>query len=401
MEFLDESAVGIGDDEVMVVSDCEQDASLPEQPPLVRQNAVVGSPERPVHPAPEAKEEESPAAEEDGVDITTGANDETKKFDAHRTSHFLTYPQTDGILTKEILCSVLKARYHGSFEYVIIGQENHKPTATDPVGGLHLHAYLKFNKKERIRSWTAFDVVVNGRTFHPNIKAVRKGQKNEDGVICYVTKCRNVLSTYEVGGYPRDYCKRKADCLEFTRDYTRPQPMTWPVLFGAVVDPSQPGVPMAYEWSPSQKQRILWVWGPAGWGKTPLWNWLFRNHAGAIFLRPSSGNPHHFYENWNHQEVVIMDDPDPQTLVQEEFIQMTTSTIVARPVYGSPRYRQVMMRPREQVVFLVFANAPPPCVWLGQERFSQRVSVVECFGDKAANLDQMIADLDELAKKPE
>lgn len=370
MEFLDDQAGGPSSEEDIYSQ--ATDVSPPQSPRLVRQDAVVGSPVRPV--APRRQEEKK---------------DEEKKFDAHRCQHFLTYPQTDHVLTKELLMFEMKSKFPGSFEYCIIGEEDHQPTEDDQAGGVHLHAYLKLNKKVRIRDARFFDVSVAGRVFHPHIDAVKKGQKNEDGVICYCTKGRNVLSTYEVGGYPRDYCKRKADAMEFARDYQQPAAMKWPVMFDGVVNPITGVGEVGLRWSPDHRRRILWIWGLAGWGKTLLWNFLFHRHPASIYRRPKMGNPNYYYEAWNHQPVVIMDDCKQDGMCEEEFIDMTEWSIVERPVFGNPRYRQVMMRPREQVVFIVCANVPPPPVWMQHQRFVQRVTVVECFGDKNPRMEEM------------
>lgn len=311
------------------------------------------------------------------------------KFDAHRANHFLTYPQTDGVLTSGLLRDFLKEKFAGSYLWCVIGAEDHQPTDSDPVGGKHLHAYLKLSHKVRIRDARFFDVTVSGRVFHPHIEGVKKGVGNEDKVISYCTKGKRVLTDYEVAGYPRDYCRRKADALEFARDFTAPRRVEWPVEIPQMVDP-QSGDRSVVFWTPTARQRVLWIWGPAGWGKTVLWNYLFAGLEDCLFVRPCSGKSEHIYEHWNHQEVILCDDIQLGEVSVEEFIYMTNFSVGVRRVYGDPRYRPVFMKAREQCVFIVFSNVPPPQAWMNEARFATRVQVLECFGDKLEDIEQFI-----------
>ncbi|RIB25199.1 Geminivirus Rep catalytic domain-containing protein [Gigaspora rosea] len=79
-------------------------------------------------------------------------------------------------------------REYSSGNYIIVN-ENHKDES------LHRHAYIKLDKKIRIRKETFFDIKLEDKTiYHPNIQEVRSSK----AVIDYILKHDDYISKYKI-----------------------------------------------------------------------------------------------------------------------------------------------------------------------------------------------------------
>lgn len=124
-----------------------------------------------------------------------------KKFQFNHKQLGLTYPQATGLTKIELENFFLEWCWQDRngeeirIEKYAIAMESHKPTEKDPVGGIHYHCYLKFNKKLRATDARLFDVEdLMGKNYHPYIDKVR-GFKN---MIKYITKeDKNVLANFD------------------------------------------------------------------------------------------------------------------------------------------------------------------------------------------------------------
>lgn len=81
--------------------------------------------------------------------------------------HFsITYPQCP--LEKQTALDLLLLKYPTSSIEYLLAQEKHQD------GSLHLHLYLKFERKKNIKDPRAFDLSKDGTTYHPNVQACRE-----------------------------------------------------------------------------------------------------------------------------------------------------------------------------------------------------------------------------------
>jgi len=82
------------------------------------------------------------------------------KFELSTKSIFLTYSQCPA--SRETIRDMLEAKGMDVHKGVI-GQEQHAD------GNLHLHAYIKFDKQVHIRDCRHFDIMWEGKDYHPNV----------------------------------------------------------------------------------------------------------------------------------------------------------------------------------------------------------------------------------------
>lgn len=97
-------------------------------------------------------------------------------FRFNAKSAFITYPRCS--ILKPLALQLLQATKHGEFSRYCIAQEHHED------GGLHLHVFLLWPRKKNIKDPLAFDLSVDGATYHPNIQPVR----NQKETLAYLTK---------------------------------------------------------------------------------------------------------------------------------------------------------------------------------------------------------------------
>lgn len=89
----------------------------------------------------------------------------TDKFRFAASTVFLTYSQTPGKLTPDMLLAKISEKV--GVEQYLIAQERHEDL------GYHLHAYFKFDKKLDTRDPRFFDVKYY-RVYHPNVQRVKR-----------------------------------------------------------------------------------------------------------------------------------------------------------------------------------------------------------------------------------
>jgi hypothetical protein len=171
---------------------------------------------------------------------------------------FLTYPQCK--MTKEELLKNLDSRFPNEISEYVICLEQHQD------GNPHLHAFVKFKPRKRIKS-NSFDF----EGYHGHYEAA----KSWKAVICYVTKYKDYISNFDVKKAMSKKGKMKKEDL--LRDVDE-------VLDEGLINPLQVAnfyrnqcvykmllnrkkkMPVEI----LEKKRHLWIWGSSNTGKTTL-----------------------------------------------------------------------------------------------------------------------------------
>lgn len=228
-----------------------------------------------------------------------------KVFRIRAKNLFLTYSQC--IATKEAMLTHLQSKVTIK-EYVIATEEHHKTL------GYHLHCYISLVDKPQITDCRFFDITVDGKVCHPNIKACRKPTcvikycMKEDDFITNIDKLINpyiiavshaesgdlvsALSAVPARDIVNNYskikqnlatlCPHKSDGIYPLTDFTVPKLIT--------------------QWIASDTHRALWVLGKSGLGKTQLIKALLPN---SLFV--SHMDKLKMFDPAKHQYIVFDD----------------------------------------------------------------------------------------------
>ena len=171
---------------------------------------------------------------------------------------FITYPQCK--MTKEELLKNLDERFPNEISEYVICLEKHQD------GNPHLHAFVKFKPKKRIRS-NSFDF----EGYHGHYEVA----KSWKAVVCYVTKYKDYISNFDVKKALSKKGKMKKEDL--LRDVEE-------VLDEGLINPLQVASfyrnQCVYKMLLNKKKKMpveilekkrhLWIWGSSNTGKTTL-----------------------------------------------------------------------------------------------------------------------------------
>ena len=127
-------------------------------------------------------------------------------------------------LTKEDVYFTIAERY--PVKRYLLAEESHSD------GGRHLHCFFEFEEKINSKRQDLFDVYDGTNQWHPNIKIVQYGQKNEQKVLKYATKedpapLTNIVNkkTY---GEMRDEAKTPEEYMALVNhNYPRDAALNW------------------------------------------------------------------------------------------------------------------------------------------------------------------------------
>lgn len=267
-----------------------------------------------------------------------------EKFDLHSRNVGLTYSQVGTWEAQDIIDELME-RYEGDIEDLTVSVEKHKS------GDYHFHAFLRWHKKKRIRSSTAFDV----GPLHPNIKQVsdKAGMKRWQQ---YVTKEGRFLSTKKLDmSTSNNFRKRKEDhqawiaagCKDLTKQWAGGSIS----LFG-----------LSYDLPSSAKRRSFWIYGASDVGKTTH---LRATLSGvSVFLRRAAP---YLYEGYDGQTIIVSDDQHTNSInnkddfTKAEICHMLQGTWpgAATPVYGVTRYCSYFLQSGINIHYFVLANDAP------------------------------------------
>lgn len=295
------------------------------------------------------------------------------KFDLHSRNVGLTYSQV-GTWTAQDILEGLEEKFPGESEDITVATEEHKD------GGVHFHVFIRWHKKKRIRSSSAFDV----GPLHPNIKKVadKAGMKRW---LQYVTKEGNFITNKKLDmSSSHNYIKRKMDHIQWKQDGERKARPTeeWGsvLLFGQ-------------EFDISSKKRSIWICGASDAGKTTHVRQVTRNTT--VFLRKEKP---YFYEGYNGEKLIISDDqhtPDNKSnnnLTKAELCHMLNGTWNNQStcVYGATRYCSYFLQNGVNIHYIVITNAAPE--YLNEDWFKNRFHCIEIERPIWDEFSEMIVD---------
>lgn len=270
-----------------------------------------------------------------------------KTFRINARQFFLTYPQCT-LKPEEILN---KLPVNNCIEHYVISQEKHED------GGLHIHAYIKYNYKLNIIDQSHFDI----DKYHPNIQSV----KNTKNVIAYVKKDGNYIENLKLdNSTPDGYSKRKKDFEEWKQDKELGQlkDINYPITMSKVFKNYIIEKP-----DPSKKKRHVWFIGKPDIGKTYEINETFGGLK--VYLRSSNKYP---YEQYRDEDLIIFDDITPSFA---EIAALTNTYKIRTQVFGDVRYSSKYWKLGHTRTVIIISNKSPEYHDL-QDAFEARFEVI-------------------------
>jgi len=351
----------------------DDEAAAEDDEQEIQELESINEQEEPVlhNPAPDDDEEK------EDVPATTVV-EEGKGFSFSAIQVFLTYPQAT-TLTRQIIINKIKTKW--PVQRWMISREEHQS------GGIHFHAYFKFEKKLRLTSAKAFDIKVGDANYHPNI---RRCKKNPVGLFEYISKDGDVESE-GCSMFPtsHNYLKKKMDLNAWIHDRrNKMKPVQWPVIL-----PDGTVVPRPAQGLGAKKQRHYYLWGPANVGKT-YWS-MMQFQKQKVYARPSSGHDIP-YDGYEGEEVILFDDCDLATdgsRWESELKAMCDVTTFPRKVPGRTRYTNTYLPFNQARTIIVLANYPPP--WINDSWFTSRFTTIDLSNQVQFDpvLDQALAEI--------
>lgn len=311
-------------------------------------------------PAPAAPEEKKAARgdADPSLDDVADLESDDRPNGGFRYSgrHFgLTYAQV-GDVDPEDLLEYLRGL--PEVQEVMVSTEKHKD------GGTHFHVFGSFNKKRNIRDARFWD----WQELHPNIKFL-KGKAGVTAWRSYITKEGNFITTEQVSAAnSKNWIQRVKD-HDAWKAYGK---RNMQKLFGV----DRPVHLFGQDWpATTERRRNFWIFGAAEVGKTKsvrrfTMNWTFFNR------RTGPG----YYEGYNGEEFIIVDDQDKDLPSKDEINQMTNGAEEKGewPVYSKTRYINYFLKVGVLPRYFIISQEPP--VHLHERWFSSRFIVIEVRG---------------------
>ena len=215
---------------------------------------------------------------------------------------FLTYPRC--AMSKEELLKHLDDKFVGQIKEYVICTEKHKD------GGLHLHAYIKFIPKKRIRS-RSFDF----EGYHPHCEVA----KSWKAVCQYVIKHKDYIASFDVKKAMDKKGKMKKEDL--LRDVEE-------VLDEGIISPMQVASfyrnQCVYKMllnkkkkmpdEMPEKKRHLWIYGPSNTGKTTHLRDQMKEKGEENFFQIPTNND---WIGYDDQYYLYLDEYKGQLTIQQ------------------------------------------------------------------------------------
>jgi len=271
----------------------------------------------------------------DSASLDAEPTTEPKAFRINAQTFSVTYPKCD--VSKEFMID--KFKKYRPIDHICVCHEKHKS------GDLHLHIYVRFQKKINIKNANCWDIkdpkgignTENGY-FHPNIQATRSAPNWYN----YVKEEGNYIEDMNYDFLsPVNYNKRKADFLAFKRDiYTRN--LDWSDLKSVTINNIE------YK-NEGKKRHILLVTDP-DWGKTQFIEDTFEGKA--IFKANNSNYP---LDDYAEQPIIIFDDYIPKASL---LLSISNVYKTLTPV-GATRYNNIYYKLYQQRWMFVMLNTLP------------------------------------------
>lgn len=214
-------------------------------------------------------------------------------------------------------------------------------------GSHHYHCLLIFVKAPDFRSVRCFDLMLNGRQYHPNIRKVGAAVKDHQ---CAAEYCMKDDPAYLTLNF--DFIRNSANFTKIWNDHVawkahlarrRLKDVTWPLKF-----PSHLGWRDAYNLG---KRRHIWITGRPDCGKTLMINQMFDGLR--RYLRPAASK--YPFDSYMQEEVIIYDDTYPPFT---EAVAVSNNYSAETPIVGDQRYHQKTWMAYQQRVMIVLSNLP-------------------------------------------
>lgn len=239
-----------------------------------------------------------------GIFHSSGSDRRSKPKKRHMSKQlqaltwFLTWPQAEGITRDNIRDHLVTI---GSLKELVVCQEQHEPTEEDKVGGIHFHAYAKYEQRVNWRPGNTKFWEVGGKVAHVEIC------KNRRACIKYVTKEDKTpivvgVELEAVAAKKRSYKAMYEMGLADLKDEVHPMNLIRTIA----------GIQYAKLMEDGARQcedvRGVWLYGPPGTGKSHVAESLKGEYT--LFSKPSSK----WWDGYDGQQVVVIEDLDTEHL---------------------------------------------------------------------------------------
>jgi Geminivirus Rep catalytic domain/RNA helicase len=357
--FLELEAKAMDDDYDYEEDEDEYEYAQPEVSPRLAARVARAAEQK------QEEDDDALVAVPDGdLDVLTTSSEEKKKFRLNTTRILLTYAQVPASWSKENLARFIREKLVSSgVKALCIGKERHKD------GGIHYHAAVEVTKKMDITNARHFDF----QTFHPNVRSVRRGQKNWLGTVEYCQKDGDYLED-NVNLFPtsQNFVRRKLDHDAWVENNKQKKTVDvkWPVIL-------PDGTPVHKPTMELQKKRHFWIWGQSDVGKT---YWAQNTFEGQkVYV---AGTEKFAFDRYADEEVIIFDDVDLTRDHKTLICNISNYNRIPVPLPPT-RYVQKMWRCHQYRTIFVLSNAPPPVGLEGEGWFDNRFTTINLTVDNS------------------
>jgi hypothetical protein len=227
------------------------------------------------------------------------------------------------------------------FSHAIAGREQHWD------GSFHLHVFGSFRKAPDFKSARCFDIMENGKNYHPNIRKVGVSPTDRQFAAEYCMKDGNYVDfDLDLFKNSKDFRKKFADHTAWAdhRSWrSKPEPL-FPIPF-----PARLRIPPM---TGQGKKRHYWIIGPPNSGKT---TWLESTFKGVrVFSVPSKSTKP--YDNYKGELVLTWDDHFPSW---EEISGCSNYYTTPKDIHGDQRYCNKKWPAFQNRIMIVLSNIPP------------------------------------------
>lgn len=273
-------------------------------------------------------------------------------FEFNARSLFATWPQCPLGATK--IRELIIGKFGGALKSWIIGDERHSD------GNLHSHCLCLFDRRVHFRDPRFLDLLDDdGNRYHPNIRPVKPGTKHLERVWHYCAKGGTILCYRNpMFATSTNFVKKSTDFQKWlewsTRNYEL-RDIKWPIRLPWKQRDNSNERALVTHPLPNQKQRHLWLYGPANWGKS-LWA-SQQFSLQRVYLRPD--NTDKPFDGYSDEQVILYDDVEMSKVPLTELISISQIYGYPCQVPGVVRYNCKYWKLHQIRTIIVLSNHPP------------------------------------------